>query len=72
MISIIYLKNKITNTEEILGVYSCEVDAQNDYNLLMKVVDAHSDVYEATINYHVPNGNKKLIDFVAKHSHKPS
>lgn len=72
MIGIIYLKNKITNTQEILGVYSCEVDARNDYNLLMKAIEAHSDVYEATINYHVPNGNKKLIDFVVRPPHKPS
>ena len=72
MIGIIYLKNKITNTQEILGVYSCEVDARNDYNLLTKAIEAHSDVYEATINYHVPNGNKKLIDFVVRPPHKPS
>lgn len=70
MISIIYLKNKTTNTEEILSVYSCEVDARNDYNLLKRAIDANSDVYEATINYHVPNGNKKLIDFVVGRSHK--
>ena len=72
MISIIYLKNKTTNMEEILGVYSCEVVAQHDYNLLKRAIDANSHVYEAIINYHVPNGNKKLIDFVVGRSHKPS
>ena len=72
MISIIYLKNKTTNTEEILGVYSCEVDAQNDYNLLKRAIDANNNVYEAIINYYVPNGNKKLIDFVVGRSHKVS
>ena len=49
MIGIIYLKNKITNTQEILGVYSCEVDARNDYNLLMKAIEAHSDVLKTEI-----------------------
>ena len=58
--------------EEILGVYSCEVVAQHDYNLLKRAIDANSHVYEAIINYHVPNGNKMLIDFMVGRSHKPS